>query len=332
MTQKPAMKRRLAFIGLAVLSVCVVAWLGIGLAYPVRFTYDATRPLNAATTFKREFDTCHQYKVTFTSANDQTVPALLCLPKTTAPPFPCIILLHGLGQNKGLIDDIHPRFMNSGYAMICIDSQYRGERERPGKHFISPNMFETRQTFAQTVVDARRTVDYLLTRNDIEPEKIVLLGASMGGILGATAAAHEPRIKTAVLLYAGGDMGRLLAESTIIYPRTTWWRSAIASVAGRIIGDTNPERHIAGISPRPVLMINGTRDSVVPPVCAELLFDAANEPKEIIWHDSDHIGLDDPGLIDICIDQAIDWFNEKLERQGTDTTARQASYRLQPAA
>jgi dienelactone hydrolase len=326
-------RKRFLAIVLAAHLVGVLVFVCLGLVYPVRFDYDASRPLDAATTFKREFDTCRQYKVTFTSANDQTVHALLCLPKNAAPPFPCIILLHGLGQDKDLIDDIHPRFMKSGYAMICIDSQYRGERERPGKHFISPNMFETRQTFAQTVVDARRTVDYLLTRNDIEPDRIVLLGASMGGILGATAAAYEPRIKTAVLLYAGGDMGRLLAESTIIYPRTTWWRSAIASVAGRIIRETNPERHIAGISPRPVLMINGSRDSVVPVPCAELLFEAANEPKKIIWHDSDHIGLDDPGLVDICIDEAIAWFDEVLERQRTDTAARQTSlYRLQPAA
>ena len=307
-------KRKLAKAVLAVVAVFVVVWVGMSATHPVRFTYDATMPLNADVQFERDFDTCKQYKVTFDSVNGERVPALLCVPNSAAPPLPCIVLLHGLGQDKSLIDDIHPRYMQSGYAMICIDSQYRGERERPGTSFISPNMFETRQTFAQTVVDARRAVDYLVTREDIDPDRIVLLGGSMGGVLGATVAAHEPRIRGALLLYAGGNLRRLLAESTIIYPRTTWWRSALAGVSGAILRETDPVHHVGGISPRPVLMINGRRDTVVPPKCAEELFEAAGEPKEIVWHDSDHIGLDGVELVETCIGQSIEWFDKVLGR------------------
>lgn len=308
------MKRKVAKALLAVVAVFVVVWVGMSATHPVRFTYDASVPLNTDVQFKRDFDTCKQYKVAFDSVNSERVPALLCVPNGATPPLPCILLLHGLGQDKSLIDDIHPRYMESGYAMICIDSQYRGERKRPGKSFISPNMFVTRQIFAQTVVDARRAVDYLVTRADIDPDRIVLLGASMGGILGATVAAHEPRVRGALLLYAGGNLGRLLGESTIIYPRTTWWRSALAGVSGAILKEADPVRHIGDISPRPVLMINGRRDTVVPPRCAEELFAAAREPKEIIWHDSDHIGLDGLDLVETCIGQSIEWFDKVLGR------------------
>ena len=308
------MKRKIAKAILVALAVFVVAWVGMSVTHPVRFTYDAGMPLNADVQFKRGFDTCKQYRVAFDSVNGERVPALLCVPNNAVQPLPCIVLLHGLGQDKSLIDDIHPRYMESGYAMICIDSQYRGERKRPGTSFISPNMFETRQIFAQTVVDARRAVDYLVTREDIDPDRIVLLGASMGGILGVTVAAHEPRIRGALLLYAGGNLRRLLAESKIIYPRTTWWRSALAGVSGVILRETDPVRHIGGVSPRPVLMINGRRDTVVPPRCAEELYAAAREPKEIIWHDSDHIGLDGVELVETCISQSIQWFDKVLDQ------------------
>jgi len=306
------MKRKGVKALLGVVAVFVVVWVGMSATHPVRFTYDASMPLNADVQFKRDFPTCKQYKVMFDSVNGERVPALLCIPRVAVPPLPCIVLLHGLGQDKSLIDDIHPRYMESGYAMICIDSQYRGERKRPGKNFISPNMFVTRQIFAQTVVDARRAVDYLVTREDIDPDRIVLLGASMGGILGATVTAHEPRIRGALLLYAGGNLGRLLGESTIIYPRTTWWRSALAGISGAILKETDPVRHVGDIGPRPVLMINGRRDTVVPPRCAEELFAAAREPKEIIWHDSDHIGLDGLDLVETCIGQSIEWFDDVL--------------------
>jgi len=306
------MRRKGLIAILAALAVCVVVWVGMSVTHPVRYTYDPSLPLNADVQSARDFPTCRQFKVTFDSLNDERVPALLCVPRTGDPPFPCIILLHGLGQDKSLIDDIHPRYMMSGYAMICIDSQYRGERKRPGTSFISFNMFETRQTFAQTIVDARRAVDFLQTRNDINPDQIVLLGASMGGVLGATVTAHEPRIRGVLLLYAGGNLRRLLAESTIIYPRTTWWRSTLAWVSGIILREVDPLSHIGRISPRPVLLINGSRDTVVPPRCAEGLFAAAREPKEIIWHDSDHIGLDGMELVEICIDESIAWFDKIL--------------------
>ncbi len=308
------MRRKLAIAAVAVIVILAAVWAGMELSHPIRYTYDANLPLNADVQFTRDFALCRQYKVTFNSVNDERVPALLCVPRAAEAPFPCIILLHGLGQDKSLIDDIHPRYMKSGYAMICIDSQYRGERKRPGTSFISFNMFQTRQTFAQTIVDARRAVDFLETRNEINPDQIVLLGASMGGVLGATVAAHEPRIRGALLLYAGGNLRRLLAESTIIYPRTTWWRSALAGVSGVILRETDPVRHIGRISPRPVLMINGSRDTVVPPRCAEELFAAAREPKQIIWHDSDHIGLDGIELVETCIDESIAWFDKILGR------------------
>jgi dienelactone hydrolase len=308
------MKRKGLIAAFAALLMLAAVWIGMELSHPVRYTYDRNLPLNADVQFTRDFPLCRQYKVMFDSANGERVPALLCVPRAPDPPFPCIILLHGLGQDKSLIDDIHPRYVTGGYAMICIDSQYRGERERPGTSFISFNMFETRQTFAQTIVDARRAVDFLESRNEINPDQIVLLGASMGGVLGATAAGHEPRIRGALLLYAGGNLRRLLAESTIIYPRTTWWRSALAWGSGIVLREVDPLRHICQISPRPVLMINGSRDTVVPPRCAEELFAAAGEPKEIIWHDSDHIGLDGMELVEICIDESIAWFDKILGR------------------
>ena len=125
------MKRRVAKAVLAIAVLLVVVWIGLSATHPVRFTYDASMPLNEDVRFTRDFDTCKQYKVMFDSANGERVPALLCVPNGAAPPLPCIVLLHGLGQDKSLIDDIHPRYMQNGYAMMCIDSQYRGERKRP---------------------------------------------------------------------------------------------------------------------------------------------------------------------------------------------------------
>jgi pimeloyl-ACP methyl ester carboxylesterase len=51
----------------------------------------------------------------------------------------------------------------------------------------------------QSIVDLRRGIDYLVSRSDIDPERIAIFGGSLGGWIGSILAAVEPRIKTAVL-------------------------------------------------------------------------------------------------------------------------------------
>lgn len=44
------------------------------------------------------------------------------------------------------------------------------------------------------------------------------------------------------------------------------------------------------ISPRSLLMVNGTKDQAIPRVNAEALFAAAREPKRHIWKELGHGG------------------------------------------
>ena len=64
-----------------------------------------------------------------------------------------------------------------------------------------------------------------------------------------------------------------------------WWR------AGYRFHQVEPSREISLISPRPILIIHGGKDSIVDPKDAALLFAAAREPKEL-WFlpDANHCG------------------------------------------
>ena len=64
-----------------------------------------------------------------------------------------------------------------------------------------------------------------------------------------------------------------------------WWR------AGYRFHQVEPLREISLISPRPILIIHGGRDSIVDPKDATLLYAAAKEPKEL-WFlpDANHCG------------------------------------------
>ena len=64
-----------------------------------------------------------------------------------------------------------------------------------------------------------------------------------------------------------------------------WWR------AGYRFRQVEPLRDIAHITPRPILIIHGGRDSIVSPNDAALLYAAAQEPKELwVLPGADHCG------------------------------------------
>jgi fermentation-respiration switch protein FrsA (DUF1100 family) len=69
--------------------------------------------------------------------------------------------------------------------------------------------------------------------------------------------------------------------------------------------DGAPERHVADIAPRPVLVVHGDADEVVPYPHAERLFAAAREPKELVRIPGGRHQLRrDPRAVDALVDWA----------------------------
>jgi fermentation-respiration switch protein FrsA (DUF1100 family) len=75
----------------------------------------------------------------------------------------------------------------------------------------------------------------------------------------------------------------------------------------RLVATIDPLNFVARLKGRPLLIQHGKNDSVVPPECAQKLFDAAHKPKEIQWLDSDHV------LPREARDRAVTWLTEKLK-------------------
>lgn len=116
-----------------------------------------------------------------------------------------------------------------GYVVICIDMFYWGERrmllpddppqwydrrqmtpqdvvafnQRSGAStaLVGTGLFEAGITWAGVMfMDDIRTVDYLVTRPEVDPERIGCCGLSVGGFRAAHLAGLDPRIKAAVVV------------------------------------------------------------------------------------------------------------------------------------
>jgi fermentation-respiration switch protein FrsA (DUF1100 family) len=67
------------------------------------------------------------------------------------------------------------------------------------------------------------------------------------------------------------------------------------------LASADPVLAIANFIGRPLLMLNGKRDSTISPPMGQRLFNAAAEPKELRWYDSGH------RLPDKAYEDAAEW-------------------------
>jgi hypothetical protein len=99
---------------------------------------------------------------------------------------PVLICFGGLDEYKDeLLHEMPRHALPRGMSLLLVDLPGQGGTLRRQGIVNRPD----------THVPVGRCIDYLLTRNDIDPDRIALYGASLGGVYAARAAAFEPRIK-----------------------------------------------------------------------------------------------------------------------------------------
>ena len=182
-------------------------------------------PLNPKTLWKKQHELGTIEKITFAAEPYSDVLAYLCLPKDVKPPYKFMICLQGhstgmhksiaveLGDEDKVIDvpgdrDFGLGCMRRGIAALCIEQRSFGERgeykmkrkaDKGYCHDASMQALMLGKTLiGERVFDVDRGIDYLLTRNDVDPKYIGVMGNSGGGTVSLFSGAVLPRIQYAM--------------------------------------------------------------------------------------------------------------------------------------
>ena len=265
------------------------------------YEYDQDLPLLDSVRLVTDTTDYKLFYVTYRSVHDKIVTGLLTLPGNGKAPFPTVVLMHGFGDRKTVdyIEAGNQYLLDAGYAVLRLDISNHGDRFKYDYDFDLTDGYRywTRDIITQTVFDLRRAVDFINTREELDPNRIGYFGISLGGVIGTIFCSVEERIEVPVIVLAGGSLNLMFGK-------------------GALSGDTkdylsiiDPINYVAKISPRPLLMINAENDDVVPPITSKLLFKAAKDPKEIIWYPAKHHDIP----IDKVYPDGIRWFNEHLQ-------------------
>lgn len=249
------------------------------------YDYDANAPLDVQPGETRSMGAYAVEGLSFCGAGGERVPAVLIRPTGVERP-PCVLFLHGLGGSKHDAEFAAAALAPQGLAVLAIDAALHGERAQ-GELELTPEFATVGGPLVRTVIDNRRAIDYIATRDDVNAARVVLVGVSMGAILGSIVAGVDERVDAAALLVGGGDWDQLLATSE--HPLVQRLRAAAAGPGS--MAHVDPVNFAGHISPRPVLLVNGTQDTIIPRVAAEALQAAVGEPREIIWYEGGHVDL-----------------------------------------
>ncbi|GMV95175.1 MAG: hypothetical protein AMXMBFR82_49530 [Candidatus Hydrogenedentota bacterium] len=273
--------------------------------------YEAEAPLNVRIRSVEEKDAYELYDLVFDGVAGMPVPTLLAFPPQGSGPFPCIIFLHGIGQSKGFMEEIAAPYTSAGFAFVSFDQYARGERKLEQSNVLT-DALGLRRRCALNVIETRRLVDYLVSRPDIAPGRIYLIGASFGAITGATAVAFEPRIQAAVMTYGGGDFDKLLS-SEAAQSELGIFHWPVKTLVASLTAPADPVRYVGRVAPRPLLFQNGTHDALIPLEAADALYAAAKDPKTRTLYESDHVGLDE-ATTRAVLQECLTWL-ESVDRE-----------------
>lgn len=234
-------------------------------------------------------DLPHWTDIEFNTSDGLTISGWFITPDDSGAARPTVILLHGLGGHRGGMLNEAALLVPEGYNALLID--LRGHGQSDGD--------KTTLGYSE-VEDVRGAVDYLLTRDDVDPDRIGSAGFSLGGVTVLRATARIPEIQAVAAISAFQTIDdnvtpivqALTGRPPFPFPAAVMlfvnMETGINASEVRAIDD------LSAISPRPVLFVHGGQDTVVPVSNSEAMHAAASDPKALlIVPDAAHGGFMD---------------------------------------
>lgn len=227
-------------------------------------------------------------------------------------PRPAVLILHGIPRDKTFDrDESYPqlarRLAQSGWLAILFN--FRGTGESSGN-------FHLRGWDR----DLTAVVEWADQNLPLDPARVAVLGFSGGAATAIYNAAHNQRVRAVVAVSSP-------AEFNFIAPDLKGWIGRFREIGlfrdpgfpasisewENEFREMSPICWVDQVSPRPILLIHGRADDVVPLDHARRLFEKAKDPKELSILEGGHRLKHSPPALEYAISWLESWKVRKLE-------------------
>jgi pimeloyl-ACP methyl ester carboxylesterase len=218
-----------------------------------------------------------------------TLRGWLCHPDAGAMRGCGAVVLHGWGGSAADLAPVAGPLLDAGVHTLLLDARCHGRSDDAD--------FTSMPRFAE---DVAAGVAWLRDQPGVDPERILLVGHSVGAGACLLAARHDPSIAAVVSLSSMADpretMARLLAGSRVPTPLIPLALRLVEHLIGLRFSKFAPLSTLPTLAV-PVLLVHGADDAVVPVADARRLAAAAPEAALLIVPGAGHAHLDDAALV-----------------------------------
>jgi len=209
----------------------------------------------------------------------EPVPALLLIPDKRQSPAPGLLYMHwhagmyGLGKEQLLQGvDVQtayaPVCVEKGLVTLAIDSWCFGERKHQGdgkareEDAFKLMLWNGQVLFGMMLFDEFRALDYLASRPEVDPQRLGVVGMSMGATKAWWLAALDPRVHLCLDICCLTDYEELIRTQALSEHGVYYYVPSL--LKNFQTADINEL-----IVPRPRLSVNGRLDPLTPPLGVE---------------------------------------------------------------
>lgn len=208
----------------------------------------------------------------------------LYMPDGPGGSFPALVLCHGIPavrynpEEKGGYAELAARFCRAGF--ITLTFNFRGCGPSQGNIDM-----------LGWADDLEVAIDFLFMVPEVDKKKVCLLGSSGGAATSVYQAARDRRVSAVVAFACPAEFDFMASGHTVdsliesfreigIIKDPTFPKSREKWLEG--FNTIKPIDYIDRIAPRPLLLVHGDQDEVVPVSHAEALYKKAGDPKELL--------------------------------------------------
>ena len=314
------MKRNLRCIILSLALVALIA--ACGTTPPPSSTVTASRPAPSSTVSQAPAILQNEHyseESLFIPHDTHDIPATLVLPIAGYDEkVPLVLLLHGTGADQyslGAFPLLAEKLAKAGIASLRIDFIGTGQSEADYKDY----------SFSSAIADAETAMAFVATREEIDAERIGIMGWSQGGSIALLTAARNPQYKSAVTWAAPIDFSsfltdemRTLAQEQGCVPIAFEWRTPL-NLGLQWVEEADSidfKSEIKNIN-GPVLALQGADDDIIPSESAKnirLACSNKNSEYEILKNMNHLFNVNSGDLTDIetICDRTVFWFGKTL--------------------
>lgn len=233
---------------------------------------DRNLPIHSELLWEKECPAYRLQKLRLSFNGLEDTFAYVTLPNGAKPPYPAVVFNHSHGGDFtiGKEEYINGReymyqipyadsLSQAGFAGIAIDHWCFGERNHGSTQAetFELMLWQGKVLWGMMVYDSIRTVDYLASRPDMDPNRIGTLGMSMGSTMAWWLSALDERIRVCADICCMTDYQALIDDRGLERHGVYYFVPSLLKYFQT--ADIN-----ALIAPRPHLSINGRLDPLTP--------------------------------------------------------------------